>query len=143
MGAQATTKAKKKKKKKRTQNNEFASFQTLSRLFGPALFVKCKSFFPRVEFLRSLSRFKKESSSSYVHVLHKTFIYFHVVVVQWTSKKYTQRVLYVQSCCFAHKINWFWLLSLSWCVSITIFCIVICFETNAGGIDYVLINRLK
>ena len=30
---------------------------------------------------------------------------FHVVVVQWTSKKCTKSVMYVQSSCFAHKSN--------------------------------------
>ena len=50
--------------------------------------------FPGVEFLRILFRFKKrkENSSSHVHVLHKTAIRrFHVVVVQWTSKKCTKK----------------------------------------------------
>ena len=30
---------------------------------------------------------------------------FHVVVVQWTSKKCTKNVMHVQSSCFAHKSN--------------------------------------
>ena len=50
--------------------------------------------FPEVELLRILFRLKKrkENSSSYVHVLHKTQIRkFHVVVVQWTSKKFTKK----------------------------------------------------
>ena len=38
--------------------NEFASFQTLSRLLGTALFVKCRRRFQGVEFLRALSMLK-------------------------------------------------------------------------------------
>ena len=43
-------------------------------VFGPAQYVKMQGTFPEVEFLRILFRFKKrkENSSSYVHVLHKT-----------------------------------------------------------------------
>ena len=46
----------------------------LNRVFGPAQYVKMQATFPEVEFLRILFRFKKrkENSSSYVHVLHKT-----------------------------------------------------------------------
>ena len=49
--------------------------------------------FPGVEFLRILFKLKKrkENSSSYVHVLHKASRRFHVVVVQWTSKKCTKK----------------------------------------------------
>ena len=32
---------------------------------------------------------------------------FHVVVVQWTSKKCTKSVMHEQSCCFAHKFDCF------------------------------------
>ena len=49
---------------------------------------------PGVEFLSILFKFKKkkENSSSYVHVLHKRQTRrFHVVVVQWTSKKCTKK----------------------------------------------------
>ena len=55
--------------------NEFTSFQTYSRLFGPRSICQVKAIFPGVEFLRTqISRFKerKENSSTYVHVLHKT-----------------------------------------------------------------------
>ena len=50
----------------------------LSRLFEPAQIVKCRpAISPEVEFLRTLSRFKKrkENLSSYVHFLHKTSHY--------------------------------------------------------------------
>ena len=66
----------------------------VNRAFGPAQYVKMQATFPEVEFLRILFRFKKrkENSSSHVHVLHKTAIRrFHVVVVQWTSKKCTKK----------------------------------------------------
>ena len=54
--------------------NEFASFQTLSRPFGLAQFVKCRRVFPELNSLRTLSRFKKrdENSSSNVNVFCKT-----------------------------------------------------------------------
>ena len=141
MGAQATTKAKKKINVHKTMN--LRPFKLYRVCLDPLYLLNVGHFSLELNSYGLYPGSKKKSSCSYVHVLHKTFIQFHVVVVQWTSKKYTQSALYVQSCCFAHKINWFWLLSLSWCVSITIFCIVICFETNAGGIDYVLNNRLK
>ena len=51
-------------------------------------------FSPGLEFLRSLSSFKKrkENSSIYVHVLRKRHIgRFRVVVVKWTSKKCTKK----------------------------------------------------
>ena len=56
------------------KKNEFASFQTLSRLFGPTQFVKCGQFLLDLNSSRALSNFekRKENSSSYVHVLHKT-----------------------------------------------------------------------
>ena len=38
--------------------NEFASFQTLSRLLGTAQFVKCRRLFLGVKFLRALSMLK-------------------------------------------------------------------------------------
>ena len=46
----------------------------LNRVFGPAQYVKMQATFPEVELLRILFRFKKrkENSSLYVHVLHKT-----------------------------------------------------------------------
>ena len=60
--------------------NEFASLQTLSRLFGRAW----RSFFPGVESLRTLSWLKID-----VHVLRETS---HWEVVQWTSNKCTKKV---------------------------------------------------
>ena len=50
----------------------------LSRVFVPAHIVKCRpAISPGVEFLRTLSRFKKgkKNLSSYVHFLHKTSHY--------------------------------------------------------------------
>ena len=52
-----------------------ATQANLSRVFGPAQIVKCRpAISPGVEFLRTLSRFKKrkENLSSYLHFLHKT-----------------------------------------------------------------------
>ena len=72
-----------KKKRICVLSNLIASIWTLS------IYQK-QATFPGFEFLRILSRFKKrkENSSSYVHVHRKRQIgRFHVVVVQWTSKK--------------------------------------------------------
>ena len=46
----------------------------VNRAFGPAQYVKMQATFPEVEFLTTLFRFKKrkQNSSSYVPVLHKT-----------------------------------------------------------------------
>ena len=64
---------------KTSLKNEFASFQFLLRLFGPAQFDKCnRRFFLELNYqnyiFELLFRFKKrkENSSSYVPVLHKT-----------------------------------------------------------------------
>ena len=57
------------------KKSEFAFFQTLSRQFGPAQYVKCRRLFLELNSLkRILFRLKKrkENSSSYIHVLHKT-----------------------------------------------------------------------
>ena len=45
------------------RKNEFASFQTLSCLFEPAQFVKCRRLFPGVEFLSILSWVKKRQEN--------------------------------------------------------------------------------
>ena len=107
---------------KRFLKSEVALLQTLSHLFYLIQFVKSRQFFlelnskqqyrisekeeesrslvftssTKCEFFWILFRFKKrkENSSSYVHVVHKTSNWirrFHVVVVQWTSKKWTKK----------------------------------------------------
>ena len=81
--------------RKRRQKDDFPSFKTLSRLFGLVQFVKWRRFFsPGLEFLRTLSSFKKrrENSSIYVHVhRERQILRFRVVVVKWTSKKCTKK----------------------------------------------------
>ena len=107
---------------KRLFKSEVAPLQTLSHLLYLIQFVKSWQFFLELnsnqqyrssekeeescclvltsstkrEFLWILFRFKKrkENSSSYVHVVHKTSNWirsFHVVVEQWTSKKWTKK----------------------------------------------------
>ena len=75
---------------KTSLKNEFASFQTLSRLFGTAQFVKCRGLF--LEFNsyglypcsnRERNICRRMSTSS----IKRRFGTFHFVVVQWTSKK--------------------------------------------------------
>ena len=55
------------------KKKEFAFFQ-LNRVYLDALKMLMQETFPEDEFLRILFKFKKrkENSSSYVHVLHKT-----------------------------------------------------------------------
>lgn len=79
----------------------------VSRLFGPAQIVKCRpAISPGVEFLRTLSRFKKgkENLPSYVHFLHKTSHYevshrcaVNVKEIYWKS-------IHMQSCCFVSRV---------------------------------------
>ena len=45
------------------KKNEFASFQTLSRLFGPTRFVKYRAISPGVEFLRNFIQLRKEKGN--------------------------------------------------------------------------------
>ena len=55
------------------KKNEFAFFQTQSGLFGPAQYVNAGDFSWRWILLFKFKK-RKENSSSYVHVLHKTKI---------------------------------------------------------------------
>ena len=67
-------------------SNFIASIWTLS-------ICQMQETFRGVEFVKNLFKFKKrkENSSSYVHVLYNQIRRFHVVVVQWTSKKCTKK----------------------------------------------------
>ena len=96
------------------KKNILASFQTLLRLSWNPLNLSYMGDFLRIElnsFERTLSRFKKrkDKSSSYIHVLHKTTHYerFHVVeLCSGRQRNVLKRVIHVQSqCCFAHKTN--------------------------------------
>ena len=96
------------------KKNKLASFQTLLRLSWNPLNLSYMSDFSRIEsnsFEKTLSRFKKrkDKSSSYIHVLHKTTHYerFHVVESCGGRQiNVLKRVIHVQSqCCFAHKTN--------------------------------------
>ena len=96
------------------KNNKLASFQTLLRLPWNPLNLSYVGGFSRIElnsFERTLFPFKnrKDKSSWYVHVLHKTTHYERFHVVESSSKRQRNvlnRVIHVQSqCCFAHKTN--------------------------------------
>ena len=74
--------------------NEFASFQTLLRLFGTAQFLKCRRLFLELNSLGLYSCSNREgtfcrcmSTSSIKRRIGR----FHVVFVQWTSKKCTKK----------------------------------------------------
>ena len=96
------------------KKNKLASFQILLPLSWDTLNLSYMGDFSRIElnsFERTLSRFKKrkDKSSSYIHVLHKTTHYERFYVVQSRSgrqRNVLKRVIHVQSqCCFAHKTN--------------------------------------
>ena len=69
-------------------------FKSYGVYLDPINFSNVGRTFPGVEFLRTLSMFKKRKKtlSWYVHVPMKSRIRrIHVVVVQWTSKEYTKK----------------------------------------------------
>ena len=79
---------------KTSLKNEFASFQTLLRLFGTAQFLKCRRLLLELNSLglyscsnRKGKFFRCMSTSSIKRRIGR----FHVVVVQWTSKKCTKK----------------------------------------------------
>ena len=63
-----------------------------------------QTIFPGVEFLRTLSRFKKRMDM-FTSSRNRCIRWFHVVVVQWTSMNVLESVMHGQSCCFANKTN--------------------------------------
>ena len=100
----------------RRLKSEFAFFQSLSRLFLPTYFVKCRrtllklnssgphlSSEREIKFRRCLFAFciKRENS------------HFHVLVVQKRQKNVQERVTHVQSCSFAYKPSCFFFLTFS------------------------------
>ena len=96
------------------KKNKLASFQTLLRLPWNPLNLSYVGGFSRIElnsFKRTLFPFKnrKDKSSWYVPVLHKTTHYERFHVVESSSERQRDvlnRVIHVQSqCCFAHKTN--------------------------------------
>ena len=86
---------------KRHLKSEFLVFQSSSRLFHLAYFVKCED-----ELLIALSRFAKRSK--FRHFLFTSSIkheirYFQVVVLQKQQRNVQKSVMHVQSCCFAYQ----------------------------------------
>ena len=101
---------------KTSLRNEFVSFLTLSRLFGPAQFAECKRFLLELNsygLYPASKREKKIRRSMFTSSIKRHIRKFHVEVVQWTSKTCTKNVIHDQSCCFAHKTDCF-LSSSSW-----------------------------
>ena len=101
---------------KTSLRNEFASFLTLSRLFGPAQFAECKRFLLELNsygLYPASKREKKIRRSMFTSSIKRHIRRLHVEVVQWTSKTCTKNVIHVQNCCFAHKTDGF-LSSSSW-----------------------------
>ena len=102
---------------KTSLKNKFAPFQTLSRRFRPAQFVKFFAIPPGVEFLRTLPSKKKRKKNlpSFIHVLHKNVALGGLTSYSCSGRQRNVQkcVMHVQSCCFAHKTNCFLTLSLS------------------------------
>ena len=77
----------------------------LYRVYLDPLNTQMQETFRGVEFVKNLFKFKKRkeirsrmSTSSIKRQIRR----FHVVVVQWTSKKCTKKRDARQSCCFDH-----------------------------------------
>ena len=88
------------------KKNEFAFFQTLSRIFGFAQFVKWRRFFLELNshgFYPGSQREREIPRVMFTSCIKRHVGEFHVVVVQWTSKEYTKSTMHLQNCCFAHK----------------------------------------
>ena len=86
---------------KRHLKSEFLVFQSSSRLFHLAYFVKCGD-----ELLIALSKSAKRSK--FRHFLFTSSIkheigYFQVVVLQKQQRNVQKSVMHVQSCCFAYQ----------------------------------------
>ena len=76
------------------KKNEFASFQTLSRLFGPTQFVKCGQFLLDLNssgLYATSKRERKIRPRMFTSSIKRRIRRFYVVVVQWTSKKCTKK----------------------------------------------------
>ena len=90
----------------------FASFQTSSRLFGSAQLVNCTRFFLELNSYGlhlGSKRQKKILRRIFNSAIKRRIRRFDVVAVKWTSRNVLKSVMHVQSCCFAHKINCFFL----------------------------------
>ena len=88
---------------KRHRKSEFAFFQSSSRLLQVTNFEKKEVNPPKVEFPRTITKFRKieEIWSSLVYFLcTRETRHFHVVVVQWRQKNAQKSVIHVQNCCF-------------------------------------------
>ena len=75
---------------KRRQKNEFAFFQTWSRLFGPAQYLKGRRLFLGLNsygFYSGSKRWRKIRRRMSTSSIKRQIRRFHVVVVQWTSTK--------------------------------------------------------
>ena len=79
---------------KRGQKNEFAFFQTWSRLFGPAQYLTGRRLFLALNsygFYSGSKRWRKIRRLMSTSSIKRQIRRFHVVVVQWTSKKCTKK----------------------------------------------------
>ena len=76
----------------------------LQRVYlDPPPICRMQAIFARVELIQTLSRFtkRKENSSSYVHVLHKTLVSRRSRPVDVKEILILKSVIPVQNCCFA------------------------------------------
>ena len=93
------------RQRKRRLKIEFAFFQSLSRLFLPAYFVKCRRTLLKLNFKGPYPISEREIE--FRRCLFKISIkreirHFHIVVVQKRQRNVQKSVMHVQSCCFAY-----------------------------------------
>ena len=75
---------------KNIAKNEFGSFQTLLRLFRPALFVECRPLFLELNsqgLYPGLKRERKICPCTFTTSIESRIQRFHVKVMQWTLRK--------------------------------------------------------
>ena len=73
------------------KKTQLAFFQTLSPLFGPAQFVNCRRFLVFRTLFRSSKWERKIRRRIFTSCIKFRIRWFHIVVVQWTSKKCTKK----------------------------------------------------
>ena len=102
------------RQRERRLKSEFAFFCSLSQLFLPTYFVKCRRTLLELNSLGlypSTERAIKFRPSLLTSSIKLEIRHCYVVVVQKRAKKCTKSVMHVQSCCFAFETYCFFLRS--------------------------------
>ena len=100
------------RQRKRRLKSEFAFIQSSSQQFQLTYFVKFRRTLLGVEFLKSISKSKRERkfrSSLFTSSIKREIRHFHAVFVLWRQRNVQKSVMHVQSCCFANlNLLFFW-----------------------------------